>query len=379
VNYAFLAFAANVVMSQIVQAQSTTTPAAPVNPQTLAVAEQEDGKFNGRILIAKGDRVIERSVGSRFTEFDQDRELSRRISAPPDFRQFKRDDLWRWASVTKQVTAVLIMQEVAAGRVDLDAPITRYLPRFAGPTGSRITVRQLLRHQSGLPNPDDTPVGKGGLAGYYLPGWKGNRDPLTGYCAGPAKAEPGSNWTYNNCDYIVAGALLEAVKGKPWASIVNEHIAQPLGLKSLRVSAPRGTRVPGYIKDDVEPKIDFSAFGAAGNLFGTTRDLLAFDRALMTGKLLPPAQLAELWDGQPNLGFIALGQWAFGAELKGCAVPTKVVERRGAIGGVEVRNFILPDKDVVVIAFTNRAGFDFGEIWQGKGFSYGLLSEAACE
>jgi hypothetical protein len=75
---------------------------------------------------------------------------------------------------------------------------------------------------------------------------------------------------------------------------------------------------------------------------------------------------------------MALGQWVFSVPLKGCAAPVRIVERRGAIGGVEVRNFILPDKDVVAIAFTNRSGFDFGEVWQGKGFSYDLLSSAAC-
>jgi D-alanyl-D-alanine carboxypeptidase len=64
--------------------------------------------------------------------------------------------------------------------------------------------------------------------------------------------------------------------------------------------------------------------------------------------------------------------------LKGCPTPVRIIERRGAIGGVQVRNFILPDADVVVIAFTNRDDFDFGEIWQGKGFAFDLLSAAAC-
>jgi D-alanyl-D-alanine carboxypeptidase len=376
---AALVFVSALLVSPAAFAQGTRVPEAPQPAQDKVPLPRGSGEFSGITLVSKGDSFLQRVFGSRIAEADFERELERRISVTSDFRDFKREDVWRWASITKQVTAVLVMQDVAAGRIDLDAPITRYLPGFRGPTGARITVRQLLRHQSGLPNPDETPKGKDGIAGYYLPKWSGSRNPLTGYCAGPVRTEPGGNWSYNNCDYIVVGALLEAVRGKPWAAIINDSISRPLGLKSLKVAAPSDTHMRGYLAKGFEPRIDFSAFGAAGNLFGTARDLLTFDRALITGKLLPEAQRAEMWEGQPNLGFIALGQWAFGAELKGCPAPVRIIERRGAIGGVEVRNFILPDKDIVVIAFTNRAGFDFGEIWQGKGFSYNLLSEAACE
>ncbi len=285
---------------------------------------------------------------------------------------------WRWASVTKQLVATLVMQEVAAGRIGLDKPVATYLPNFASPNARLITVRQLLRHQSGLPNPDDTAASPDAVPAYDTPGYKGSRDPLTGYCAGPVKASPGGNWSYNNCDYVVVGALLEAVTGKTWQTLVRDRIAKPLGLKSLAAFPTRRATVAGIVDGKPEPAYDFGAFGASAGLYGTAQDLWKFDRALMTGKLLPPVQLAELWNGDPKLGFIALGQWVFSVPLKGCAAPVRIVERRGAIGGVEVRNFILPDKDAVAIAFTNRSGFDFGEVWQGKGFSYELLNAVAC-
>ena len=289
-----------------------------------------------------------------------------------------RPKLWRWASVTKQVVATLMMQEVAAGRIDLDKPVATYLPKFASPNAKLATVRQLLRHQSGLPNPDDTAASPDAVPAYDAPDYRGSRDPLTGYCAGPVKGPPGGNWSYNNCDYIVAGALLEAVTGKRWQMLVAERIAKPLGLKSLAAFPTRRATVAGTVDGKPEPAYDLGAFGASAGLYGTAQDLWKFDRALMTGKLLPPAQLAEMWNGDPKLGFIALGQWVFTVPLKGCATPVRIVERRGAIGGVEVRNFILPEKDAVVIAFTDRAGFAFGEVWQGSGFSYDLLSAAAC-
>jgi CubicO group peptidase (beta-lactamase class C family) len=286
---------------------------------------------------------------------------------------------YRWASITKQVTAVLILQEAAKGKIDLDAPVSRYLPGFKGPNAARISVRQLLRHQSGLPNPDDTAPGEGGMASYYLPGYTGNRDPLTGYCAGPAKGEPGAEWAYNNCDYIVAGALLERVTGTPLAKLFQRRIAKPLKLKSLRYGGTTRTRdFFSPTGGGLEPDIDLGAFGAAGGLHGAPHDLIRFDQALMDGKLLPAKYRDQLWDGQADLGYIALGQWVFEAPLKGCDAPVKIVERRGAIGKVQVRNFILPDRKVAAAVFVGSADFDFGEIWMGSGFSHDLLASAAC-
>lgn len=331
-----------------------TSPAIAAEPPITAVLTQ--AKFEGEVIARKGDNAPYRM-----------RTLPK--STPQN---------WRWASVTKQFVATLVMQEVAKGTVDLDKPVSLYLPTFKSPNASKITVRQLLRHQSGLPNPNDTVKGKDGVEAYYAKADKAMQNPLTGYCAGPVKGEPGGNWAYNNCDYIAAGALLEAVTKTPWQKLVSERIAKPLGLTSLGAFPTTRPTVKGRVGGKAEPRYRIETFGASAGLYGTAADLVAFDRALMTGKLLPEAQRTEMWDGQPNLGFIALGQWAFGAELKGCPLPVRIIERRGAIGGVEVRNFILPDADIAVVAFTNRDDFDFGEIWQGKGFSFDLLSAAAC-
>jgi D-alanyl-D-alanine carboxypeptidase len=288
---------------------------------------------------------------------------------------------YRWASVTKQITAVLVMKEVVKDRIKLDAPVSIYLPKFASPNAKRITVRELLRHQTGLPNPDDTPDGAGGIASYYLPGYAGNRDPLTGYCAGPPKGEPGKGWSYNNCDYLVAGALLEQVTGKSWEKLVRQQIAKPLKLRSLHYGGTTDELAQTRNSDPSldETNIDLGAFGAAGSLSGRPGDLLKFDFALMTGKLLPENAMKEMWDGQAGLGYIALGQWVFEAALAGCSKQVRVVERRGAIGRVQVRNFILPEQKIAAAVFVDQADFDFGEIWQGTGFSYELLTKAACK
>ncbi len=317
--------------------------------------------FEGDIVVGKGNDISEAVL---------------RRPGVMDLNGSK--DIWRWASVTKQVIATLVMQEVAAGHIDLDKPVSTYLPKFKGPNSAVITVRHLLRHQTGLPNPDETPARKDGVPAYYASADAATHNPLTGYCAGAAKGPSGGNWAYNNCDYIVTGALLQAVTRTKWQKLVKNRITKPLGLKSVGAFQTTKATMPGLIGGKREGRYAFKSFDAAASLYGTAADLWRFDRALMTGKLLPNAQRAEMWDGQADLGFIALGQWVFEAQLSGCAEPARIVERRGAIGGVQVRNFILPESDVAVIAFTNRDDFEFGEIWQGKGFSYDLLSAAAC-
>lgn len=358
--------------------------AAPIAAQSLRTNVSKfatDSDFNGTILVSKGDApVIQLHLGGMWPPIEFERQAGRTEGsfAPPDFGAFSSSDRWRWASVTKQIVATLMMQEVAKGTIALDQPLAAYLPGFRGPTAAKITIRQLLRHQSGLPNPDDTAPDQSGVPGYYSPFTDQDRSTTAGWCASAPKSEPGGNWAYNNCDFIVAGAVLEAVTGKTWQALVATRIAKPLGLKSLAAFPKSQITVQGFSKQVREPTYQLAHFGASGALYGTPYDLWKFDRALMTGKLLPKAQRDEMWDGKPELGFIALGQWVFEASLKSCAKPVRIIERRGAIGGVQVRNFILPDADMVVIAFTNRGEFEFGEIWQGSGFAHDLLDTAVC-
>ncbi|MEW4448408.1 serine hydrolase domain-containing protein [Qipengyuania sp. JC766] len=285
--------------------------------------------------------------------------------------------LWRWASVTKQVVATLVMQQVEAGMIDLDESVATYLPDFASPNAATITVEHLLRHQSGLPNPSAMPEGTEGLPAFYLPG--SGIDPLA-FCAGTPTGAPGGDWSYNNCDYIVAGALLERVTGKSWRELVAERIADPAQIYTLSSFPNNEPTVSGIFGGSPEATQDIAQYQASGALYGRPSDVIKFDLALMGGKLLGADALATLWDGKPELGYMALGQWVFEFPLAGCTDPVRIVERRGAIGGVQVRNFLLPDFGIAIALFSDRGegDFDFGEVWQGSGFSHDMLSLAAC-
>lgn len=284
---------------------------------------------------------------------------------------FTAEQVWPWASVTKQVVATLVMQEVEAGRLALDVPAGRYLPALGAISP---TIRQLLQHRAGLRNPEDSPKDGQGEPSFYTTGPGG-----LGWCLS-GRGATGGTPRYNNCDYIVLGALLAQTTGTPLPVLFARHIAGPLGL-SARFIDPAAPPTPDTVwagGPDAAERRAIANYGAAGGIEGTAADLAAFDRALLSGTLLSAAARAEMWRGDPALGSMAMGQWSFTAQLKGCAAPVRLIERRGAIGRFAVRNVIAPDLGLVMVLFTNRGDDGFGEIWQGSGRTFDLLSAGAC-
>jgi len=329
-------------------------------------AAQRDG-FGGVVAVgdAKGLRY-ERAAGFA----DRERRRPHRL-----------DERWLWGSVSKQVTAVLVMQEVERGRLALDSPVRSILKDFPR---EDVTILELLQHTAGLPNPADTATGADGVPAFYRErGAKiGDAARARGYCANGRAGATAGTFRYNNCDYLVLGAVLERLNNDRYANLVRTRIAEPSGARTLRVARDGEARVAdplGY--EDAtrrSPPINVATLGAAGALVGTTRDLLAFDRALMNHLLLSSASTASLWTGDPRLGYQALGAWSFVARLPGCDQPTRLIERRGDVGGTQVRNVIAPDLGLALVVFTNDASVDFGEVWQGKGLSHDLLGAAFC-
>jgi CubicO group peptidase (beta-lactamase class C family) len=279
---------------------------------------------------------------------------------------------WPWASVSKQILAILTMQQVDAGRIRLDQTADVYLPALKGSTPAP-TIRQLLQHQSGLRNPDQSSPDANGVPSFYTTGETG-----LGWCLA-GRVAPGGDWRYNNCDSILLGAVLERVTGRSLPILFNTGIVKPLGLKGVGYVGQQEAGLPEFATNLPSGyAATLARMGAAAGLAGTGSDLLKIDRALLAGKLISPAARAEMWAGDPKLGFMGLGQWAFEAPLKGCAKPVRIIERRGAVGTYQVRNILLPEQDRIVILFTAQEKLDFGEIWQGKGLSHDLLAAAAC-
>ncbi len=365
----------NISLAACMAVPSTTVVSAPASALAAAavrvMAVAKAGHLSGEIALAdRAGPVIDKVTG---------------LADRQTHRPHRPGAQWLWASVTKQVTGILVMQQVEAGALSLDGTAHRYLPDFSGSNGDRITIRQLLQHLSGLPNPDDTAPDASGVPAFYTDTGTaiGDTARSLGYCAGPPKASPGASFAYNNCDYLVLGAILERVTGKPFAALVADRIARPLGLRSLKLAPDGATRgggaAVGYgANGKPYPTVNVATFGAAGALTGTARDLVALDRALLADTLLKPETRTLLWQGNPQLGYEALGAWSFPARLAGCTAPVSLIERRGDVGGIQVRNVIAPETGRSIAIFTNDDTVDFGEVWQGKGFAYDLLSAAFC-
>ena len=279
-----------------------------------------------------------------------------------------RGRTWPWASITKQVVATIVMQEVEAGRLALDTPVSDYLADW--PSGGPVapTLRQLLQHQSGLYDPEADPAVDVRAA---LP-----IDPMT--CVSRRTAVPGGEFAYNNCDTLLVGRVLERTTRHTIGELYRERIAVPLGLESSGFVTADTPLAPS--RDGSLDAAEVAHYGAAGGLAGTPADLVMFSRGLMEGKLLGEAAREEMWRGNPQLGYSALGQWETTLPVEGGDAPVRIIERRGAIPGYQARNYIMPDKDVVVVAFIGRseANYPFGEAWSREGLSYELLSAAAC-
>ncbi len=346
-------------------AADTALPADAAQRLDAAIQrEHAAGRFDGVVLVGRGDSVVyQRAIG-----------LADRAGQRPH----RVDAVWRWASVSKQVAALVVMQQVEQGRLSLDARLDTLLPDFKAPRAADISVRMLLQHTSGLPNPDAGP-------GFYETRFKDEAGPVQAalaYCAGAPGAAPagppGERFSYNNCDTLVLQAVLEKLAGRPYARVLADLVSRPLQSPTLSL-VPATSAVPpgpvGYLDTGKpEPSFSLASFGAGGALVGTPQDLWQLDRALMQRQLLGEAATRTMWQGDPRLGYVALGAWSFRAALAGCGQPLALVERRGQIGGVQVRNLMAPELGAALIVFSNTAATEFGEIWQGRGLTHELAS-----
>ncbi|MEV0256031.1 serine hydrolase domain-containing protein [Streptomyces sp. NPDC050732] len=224
------------------------------------------------------------------------------------------DAYYRIGSDTKTFTATVVLQLVGEGRLKLTDTVERWLPgaiRGHGNDGHRITVANLLRQTSGLNDYIAADSGDFTPDAYRRNRFRSQspKEQLTVALSTPPQWLPDADdpagerrWSYSNTNYVVAGMVVEAVTGHPWAQEVHERIIEPLGLRatfapgtSPYVPRPTATGYT-YFPDENRPTDTTLGFGggADGCLISTTHDHGVFLRALLGGRLLRPAQLAAM-------------------------------------------------------------------------------------
>lgn len=299
----------------------------------------------------------------------------------------------RIGSNTKTFVSTVMLQLVTEGQVDLNAPVERYLPGVVqgnGNDGNRITVRQLLQHTSGV---SDYVVGGSLQALRERNGTKLNpdldenrwkhyepADLVRIAMSQPPQFEPGAKSVYTNTNYILAGMLIERITGRTLADEITARILDPLGLHDTYFPAPgdTGLRDPHpRAYHDVDGKsadftdLDPSWAGAAGAMIATPSDLNRFFTALLGGKLLPAAQLAEMRQTLPldrspkdgyGLGLIHLAN-SCGKEVWG---------HGGSIPGFEVHTGVTADGTAVVMTVNQLPGSEAAAAATAKAYDTAL-------
>lgn len=244
-------------------------------------------------MVRDGNRVIRARSG---------------VSDVDSNRPVPADGSFRIGSDTKTFVSVVLLQLVGEGRIGLDDPIERWLPGVVdgnGNDGRLITVRQVLQHTSGIYNYTNDLAVLQSQDGYLAHRYDHytEADLVAIAMRHPPLFAPGTAWSYTNTDYIIAGMLVEAVTGHPWATEVRSRILVPLGLRHTGYPADRPTLPqphaeayqqfgPGLLVDVTE--VNATVADAAGGMVSTTGDLTRFWQALQRGQLLRPQQMAQL-------------------------------------------------------------------------------------
>jgi CubicO group peptidase (beta-lactamase class C family) len=275
--------------------------------------------------------------------------------------------VWPIHSITKAFVGVAVMQLVEAGKLELDAPVARYLDDL--PQDWRaVTIRQLLTHTSGLPDLRAFPADDSRMVDYDEGvTWAKMR-------AAPVLAAPGETFHYDTLNYILIGKIIDKLSGEPFTRYLAERQFKVAGMPSAVfgdannvVPNLAGTywyyRYVNYTRESSETLQIYDRqwppyMWTAAGINVTLDDLARWSIALMQGKLLQPSSLKTLWKpGMLNNG----KPGGFNDYINGYALGWPSVNRAkhnalACLGGGRAALFIYPDDDLTLIILTDLMG-----------------------
>ena len=303
------------------------------------------GQFNGVVLVAERGQVIyERAFGQANLEWGIPNTL---------------DTKFEIASMTKPMTALVIMRLVEEGKIRLDGKVSNYIPYYPRETGTKITVDQLLNHTSGLQqdigfsdNPNDIPPIITKINADLL----SNDELVKLIAARPLRFEPGSDYGYSSDGYAVLGAIIEHATGKSYQQVFAERIFKPVGMTEtvpafLTPLVPK--RALGYRQSfaGIENAMHIGAT-PAGGFYSTARDLHRWERALYGNSLASQRSKDLLFSLRKVI--TAYG-WKT-AEEEWAGKKHKVLRTTGGLPGFANLLLRVPEQERVIILLSNIRG-----------------------
>lgn len=301
-------------------------------------------QFNGVALVShKGKVLFNKGYGKANFEWDIDHTA---------------EGKFKIASITKQFTAMLILQLVEQKKLKLDAKLIEYYPDYRADTGSKITIRQLLNHTSGLGN------------FFHLDGYKAveARNPYTldefisKFCSEDLNFKPGTQFRYSNAGYTILGKVIEQVTGKSYGEVLTQKILKPLNMNNSGFDQQHSVlnnRVTGYerLLNRLEHPsfIDMSVPFSAGSMYSTAMDLYLWDRGLAENKILSKPLTTVLFQVTEHRNYAA-GWLVDNYPEERFGKPLTRVHHGGMIPGFNANISRVLEDDTLVVLLDNTGG-----------------------
>ena len=324
--------------------------ALPNEAQVAAYAEKLlDEQQLGRdgpgvtVLVARGEQVLYRGARGM---------ASVELGVP-----LSPDQVFRIGSVTKQFAATTLLKLIEDGKAKLDDPLSKFLPDY--PNGQGITLQQLLNHTSGVKSYT-------GIKGYMdnpVRRELTTQELVAEFKDLPVDFAPGASWSYNNSGYVLVGAVIEAISGKPWHAQLQDAVLTPQKLS--QTAYPAETRlikgmVNGY---GFDPKEGLTTAGmismtqphGAGALVSSVDDLWRWNLALHNGKLLSPESYKKMTTPEGAAIASAYGFGITAASLRGQAM----LQHGGGIHGFSSSLAYVPQSKISIVVLRNTTGPGF--------------------
>jgi CubicO group peptidase (beta-lactamase class C family) len=270
-----------------------------------------------------------------------------------------KETVYEIGSITKPLTAAALLLLVEEGRVELDAPVERYVPGV--PVKWRgITIRQLLNHTSGIPR-DPFPINPKTERLEYM-----RQDVFGLGGARPLLFRPGTRFEYSNLGYYLLGAVIEESSGMTYPDFMNARVFRPLGMRATRLN-DYSVVIPGRARGhDWQGEVRLgayqspSSYAPAGGIISSIMDMAKWEAALSKGGLLKPGSLEQLWapgrllgGGQTSYGLGWNLDWVRGR---------RDINHRGSNAGFSSTLHRYVDDGLTVIVLANLAGADLERI-----------------
>jgi CubicO group peptidase (beta-lactamase class C family) len=318
----------------------------------------EQYQFNGTVLVSKSGEVVFRGAYGM---------ANREWGVPHTV-----DTRFRLGSITKQFTAVLILQLVSERKIELEAPLSRYVSEYPAKVADRVTVHHLLTHTSGIKSYTSLPS-------FFQ---DTSRDPykavdfLKIFADEPLDFEPGERFRYNNSGYFLLGVIIEKAAGMTYEEALAERIFEPLGMMHSgydHAEVVIEKRAEGYDarlgRYRNAPYLDMSLPYAAGSLYSTVDDLYLWDRALAANKVLSPEMSEKMFHSyekvaqSPDAPSYGYGWFVNEIDRPGAdGQKIRIIDHGGGINGFNTLIQRIPEDGHLIVLLNNSPGASLSQM-----------------